>query len=233
MNEIDALQIRRKILDWRDEQVSHIGHHLGREIQLLFKQIDAKIDEMSAIELIKTKKFAKKNLEPIYEQWIENETRLLVQNANQSLQAIYQTSLAWQQADIKLKTDNPQLVRISDATSIVAAGASLAAIPSLIGLSITTVPGAGILGLLGIGTVTMVSWPVLMTGSVIIGGLGLFAGNRLINMKKKAAEHYKDIVHKALNEKIITNIGGLALRQQLQSVLRQTADNLIQSLETV
>jgi len=231
LNEIDALQIRRKIIDWRDEQVAHIEHHIGREIQLLFKDIDTKVDKMSAQELIKSQDFANKNLNPIYEQWLENETRLLAKNANQSLQAIYQTSLAWQQADIKLKMDNPQLVGITDAASIMAAGASLVAIPSLIGLSITTVPATGILGWLGVGAVSMVSWPVLLTGSVVIGGLVLFCGNRLINLTKSAANHYKSIVHKALNEKVIANANGLALIQRLQFEIRQTADNLIKSLE--
>jgi len=233
MDEIDALQIRRRVTDWRDEQVALIEHHLCREIQLLFKEIDAEIDRMSVKQLIKSQEFAKNTLNPIYEQWIENETRFLIQNANQSLQSIYQASLAWQQADIKLKTDNPKLINITDATSIVAAGASLAAIPSLISLSIITVPATGILGWLGMGAATIVSWPVLLTGMALIGGSVFLGGNRLIKLKEKSANHYKILCHKAINEKIISTAQGVSLIQRLQSDIRQSADNLIKSLEVV
>ena len=138
MNEIDSLQIRRRILDWRDEHVAHIEHHLGREIYLLFKEIDEKIDKMSVKELLQSQEFAKNNLEPICEQWLENETRLLFHKANQSLQIIYQTSLTSQQVNVKLETNNHELVSVTDVASVIVAGVSFAAIPSLIGISLTT-----------------------------------------------------------------------------------------------
>jgi len=230
MIKIDDLQIRRKILDWRDEQVVHIEHHIGREIDLLLREIDKSIDNISAKELLYSQDFSDNIIKPIYEQWLENETNILLKDANQSLQIIHRTFLSWQKTETKFKPDNPQLWSTTDVVSIMAAGGSVAAGIYLRGLAITTVSGTGILGWLGLGATTMVSWPIIAVGAITIAGSILLGGNQLINLRTSVAERYKEMVHKAIREELILNANKPSLIQILQSDIRKTSDKIIQSL---
>ena len=87
---LDNLQLRRGILDWQDKHMLLILHHFSEELPNLFRKIDNQIDRLSDIRSNSLKDFKRQvvpSTESIYKRWVEDQTKLLLDNAKVDLES--------------------------------------------------------------------------------------------------------------------------------------------------
>jgi len=220
---LHRLKIRRQILDWRDVHILNIDQHLRKNIEELFNNLDKEIDnKASKIDFfIKIKKYMEENINPIYDQWIENESEWLLQNAQNDLSTIYNTIIesnknSPRHADIHNKNSiNTTTAAISiGATTLTAGGATIIS-------TMAVTPAWGILGMIGL---TAISWPIAIAGGGLIV-LGGFIGNEAF---KKHINDFKEQIKKEACMKVL---GCENCKTSVQMVLEdrifETAKNIL------
>lgn len=231
MNKVDNIHLRRQLLDWRDKHVENVHHHLNIKINLLFNELDQKIKKMTMADVLKSDVYTKKHIQPIYTQWIENEVLLLNDTAQTDLNEIYQHILEYQKSENNLKHQNNKDSFVEATAAAFSAGTAIAAIPTLVSLSTTTVSAGGFLGLLG-ATTTVISWPVALVGITIVGGLFAFGGSKAANLKSNAIKRYKMKVIVSIQERVIYNKTKDSVSQCLQAKIEEVANTLLAELNT-
>ncbi|MBV0934842.1 MULTISPECIES: hypothetical protein [Gammaproteobacteria] len=135
MDDLNAISIRRQILDWRDKLLSEVPHRLERELVVLFNQIDRRIDQMRLKDSFSSKKFIEKEIKPLLEIWVGNETRAIMRDANKELQQIHDAVIEASQSNIDFDADDDWSSYVEVVSGLVTAGGALAAIPTVITLS--------------------------------------------------------------------------------------------------
>jgi hypothetical protein len=226
MNKEDRIFTRRQLLDWRDKHIENIHHYLNHEISLLFNELDDKIDEMSLKDIYNSEDYTKKQLEPIYLRWIQNEVSRLLSAAQLELYPISQHVIECQKYDNSLKHKEGTNSIQNTATALLSTGAGIAIIPTVVSMSTATVSAGGFLGLLGV-TTAVVSLPVALAGVAVVGGLLAFGGNKAANLKSNAINQYKKKIRKSIQESVIYNKAKDSICQRLQAQITEVARSLL------
>lgn len=225
MNKEDRIFTRRQLLDWRDKHIENIHHHLSREINLLFNELDYEIDKMTLKDIYNSESYTKKHLEPIYLRWIKNEVSILVNAAQLELNPISQHALEYQKYDNNLKHKDGINSIQDTATALISTGAGIAVIPTVV--STATVSAGGLMGLLG---VTVISFPVALAGVAVVGGLLAFGGNKAANIKSNAIRQHKKKIRKSIQESVIYNKAKNCICQRLQVQIGEVTRTLLNEL---
>jgi hypothetical protein len=223
MNNENAILIRRQLLDWRDKHIENIHNHLSSKIAVLLRDLNNKINNMSLTDIYSNEDYTKKYLEPICSRWIKHETAILINAAQSDLNSIYQRAIEYKENNNNLNPKNDSHNIQKDAiTALISTGAGVAAIPTAV--STATVSVGGIMGLLG---VTTISLPIAIVGGAIVGSLLAFGGSKIINIKSDAIERYKNDIRKAVQERVIYNKYNNSVCQCLQAQITEVTRNLI------
>jgi hypothetical protein len=193
--------LRRAILDWRDSHCELIELRLMNRLQALFSKIDQEIANASVKEFFfRRKKFLEERLEPIFHKWVEDEVTTLLAEAERDLQNITARSVRSNQKRSTLRPSEDHGHYLDAATSVATVFTGLAAIPTVAAISV--VSAGGILGLLG---VTTISWPILLTGGTISVGLLALGGNRTANIRARATKRYEHKVREFITTEVMGN----------------------------
>lgn len=197
MNGVQAIELRRQVLDWRDKWVARIPQVLENEIPRLESLLDARIEQMSVKDAFDTRRFAERTLNPAFESWVKSKSKEVLTSAQQDLNALCNHSLSHDDKAHALVIDTTARNRFEAGVVGGSAGAAVVGIPAVAAFSTTSVGGA--LGLIG---VTAVSWPVVVGGAAVIGTLALFSGKKAFGFRDKAQRELKretsSLIRKAL-----------------------------------
>lgn len=221
------LDLRRAILDWRDQHIENIEFHLSRELMSLFSKLDDITTRMTVIELCTQNKFGKNHLEPVYKKWVESEVAYLVNEAQKDLSAVFSHVMVFtEQGDsLNCKESNGHYTDATIAT--VATGAGLAAIPYV--ASVSAVSAGGIMGILG---VTTIAWPIVAFSAAVISGLLAIGGHRAVRLKQRAILRYQSAIRAAINEQVLgIGNGKETICLRLQAHIEKTAKNILQEID--
>jgi len=224
----DVLVLRRAILDWRDEQTAAAQDHFHSKLPDLFIAIDDELEAKSLRELItEAKSINEKQVQPIFEKWLEQETTCIQKNAQSALQKIVDQYII----DFKNSQQSFSEADIIDVQSgllktVGATSTGIAAIP--IFTSLSTVSAGGFLGFVGM---TAISWPIALAGFVVAGGLLALGGHQAITLKKKAVAKYRNEIQKFIIEVIFGSAkNNRSVMQYLQESIENTASTILQEI---
>lgn len=227
----DSILLRRQLLDWRDKHVEAIQHHLNRELVLLLQEMDAEIDRMTLLQTFHNSAYVKKRLEPIYSRWLKNEVTFLIESAQFELNVIYEHRLEYERPDNELNHKDDKKNILETTTAVLSTGVAVAAIPTILSLSTTTISAGGVLGLLGV-TTTVISWPVALTGGAIVLGLSSFGVSKAARLKFNAEKRFKDKIHQTIRESVLPNEKENSVCQVLQAKIIGVAKTLLDEIKT-
>lgn len=225
--EIEKQLVRRSILDWRDNYMGKAILQLDEKLPALLSAIDKRIDNAQFGELLtSSKSFGRQRIEPLFKSWVEQESTRFLTAAEADLRKICTHSIQQtkNRADLANMPDTNEYANV--AIGAISTGAGIAAVPLF--TSLTTVSGAGLLGLL---TAT-VSWPVALVGVVTITALLGFGSDRLIKIKARAVEKYKKSVHAFIEEKVIgSKDSSVSLARGLQTIISKAATQALGEID--
>ncbi len=234
MNSEDKVRLRRQLLDWRDKHIDNIQHHLDREVILLYADIDKAFKKMNIVDIFDSRAFFKKEIEPKYLQWLKNETTVLLNLAQEELNHIIQHGILSEaqgyKTNLQSSSKSDSDTAIDAATATFSTGLAVAAIPSLITFSTTSVSAGGILGMLG-ATTTVISWPVAIVGGAVLLGLSHFGIGKFGSLKSDAIKRLRKETKKQIHNRVIQNEMGDSVCQHLQTKIFETTEQMIGNLK--
>jgi len=197
---------------------------------MLLIDIDKKLEEIPYLKVFSTDSYFKKNIEPIYIEWVENETTILIQAAQKDLNTIYQHAIDHEskQNDLNYKDTKDSI--IAAATALLSTSGAVIATPTVLSLSLTAVPATGVLGLLGL-TTTAISWPILLVGGTTVLGLSHFGIGKFSNLKSDTIKRLKEQIHESIQDQVLGLNNENSVCNQLQLKIADIAKTLIRDLE--
>ena len=222
-NNLNALTLRRNVLDWRDKHITNIELSLRREIPSLMQAIDHELDKLSMIEsTLKTKKIHTTIIQPLIDEWSKRESTHLLDEAQKELFSIHGLVLEQIDHDAKIgeHDSNGHFIDAAKAASVGVSG--IVAIPFAYTSAVST---TGMLGLFG---VTTLSLPIAATGILVIGSLLAVSGFKISTIKERAIKRYREQLHSSIKGSVLGdgNNGNPNLSEQLQ-IRILTASNFI------
>ena len=221
------LDIRRAVLDWRDNHIENVELHLTRELSNLYCSLDEQTDKMSFRDLVKQKNFGKNHLDPIYKEWVKREVDYLVNTAQKDLSVVFTHALVIGEQTDALDYKESSGHYTDAFIAAAATGAGLAAIPAVATFSIVGV--GGIMGFLG---ATTVVWPVVAIGVATIGGLLALGGYKAAGLKSRAISRYRKDIRKAIEKQVLGDGSEKdSIRQWLQTHIHITAETIISEID--
>lgn len=219
-----SLQLRREILDWRDKHYINIYRYLSAELAFLFESIDEVLDEFTISDTFKSEAFFKTRIEPIFDQWVQQESDKLLNDAEQELNQIIQHVIE--------RDNDPTVLHYQNNTATTgdALSAGLKTVAGLIATAFTassaTVSVGGVAGLLG---ATVISWPVVLVGGSVALGLSYLGIGKSMNImdgKNQLRQSTQEIIRK----RVIYNKEKDAVCQLLQNRIFEASNILIKEL---
>jgi len=150
---IDDIQLRREILDWQDKHMLLIEKHFSKELPNLFRKINNQIYRISNDPNNSLKDFNRQvtpSTKTIYNRWIEEQTKLLLNKAQMDLESLIDHELSHQTTGTSL---NSQVDYSGSGDKAIAATSFVAgsmAIPATVTLATTTASVGGFWGVLGV-----------------------------------------------------------------------------------
>lgn len=221
------LNLRRTVLDWRDQHIEAVETHLSRELYSLYSLLDQQFEKMAIKDLFKQKTFGERYIEPIYKEWIAQETALLVQSAQKDLAGIFAHALEYSESQSEW-AQAAEGSAVKDAVLTAAlTGAGIAAIPSFAMMSV--VSAGGIMGFLGATTVAL---PVVAVGVAITGSLLAFGGYKAASLRSRGVNRYREAVKQSIQQQVLgddTNRESICHR--LQRYIQDTSDTIIREID--
>ncbi len=221
------LDIRRAVLDWRDQHTENVELHLARELSRLYSALDEQTNIMTIRDLLALKKYGKEHIEPIFKDWVEQEVVYLVNSAQKDLSAIFTHALEFGDLCSTLNQDTNNDHYADAAIASAATGAGLAAIPVVTTFSITS--AGGIMGFLG---ATMIAWPVVVAGMTTILVLLALGGYKAVSLKTHAIAKFQKKTKEEIEKQVLGySIENDSIRQRLQIYIGKTAENIIREID--
>jgi len=222
-NNLNALTLRRNVLDWRDKHITNIELSLRREIPSLMQAIDHELDKLSMIEsTLKTKKIHTTIIQPLITEWTKRESSNLLDEAQKELFSIHGLVLEKVEHDSNIgeHDSNAHFIDAAKAASVGISG--IAAIPFASASAVSTT------GILSLFTTATISLPIVATGILVIGSLLAVSGFKMSTIKKRAIKRYRDQLHSSIKESVlgVGNHGKPNLSEQLK-IRVLTASNFI------
>jgi hypothetical protein len=220
-----GLQLRRQILDWRDKHYINIYRYLSAELAFLFESIDEVLDEFTISDTFKSEAFFKTRIEPIYDQWVQQESDKLLNDAEQELNQIIQHVIE--------RDNDPTILQYQNdtATEGDAVTAGLSTVAGLIATAFTassaTVSAGGLAGF--IMGATVISWPVVLVGGSVALGLSYLGIGKSMNIMD-AKKQLRKSTQETIRKRVIYNKEKDAVCQLLQNRIFGVSNTLIREL---
>jgi hypothetical protein len=99
------------------------------------------------------------------------------------------------------------------------------AIPAFASWSV--VSAGGLAGLVG---VTVISWPMVIAGVAIGGGMLALGGSKAGNLKNTVANSIKKNLRKSINQQVLENADGNSVCQRLYDHLDKVSEAILEGL---
>lgn len=221
------LDIRRAVLDWRDQHVENVELHLLSELPRLYSALDEQTEKMSIQDIIKLKKYGKERIEPIFNDWVEQEVIYLIGSAQRDLSTIFTHALEYSDLGATLNQDTNS-GHYTDATIAVAAtGLGAAVVPVVTTFSITSV--GGIMGAFG---VTAIAWPVVIAGMTTILLLLALGGYKAVGLRARAIAKFRRKTQNEIENQVLGyNNEKDSIRRRLQLYIGKSAEIIISEID--
>ncbi|WOX05958.1 hypothetical protein [Microbulbifer pacificus] len=215
-----SIDVRRAILDWRDQFTEDAELQFRSEFSQLLNTFDTVMNEASIRELL-NKKFAKAHLEPLYLEWQEREVKRFLLRAEKGQKSTLVTQLRFSSQEVAAFDDSSSGI-LNLLLPTAATGIGVAAVPSVGAASVVS---AG--GLLGVFGVTTISWPILLSGlaiSTVLVSTGVIKGAKL---KDKLREKIRNRVGQQLTLQFLGDGAGSSLVENLQKYIHDVANDAL------
>lgn len=204
---------RRKVLEWRDEYMAEMENSIKMKVPSLEDSVRKACSQMSKSDVSQIEEHYKNTIQPMFDIWIENTGKSLIESAIQDLPLTTVTSENHQGTKGIFHNSENIPIKIDNHTGKAATVLGFAAVP--ITASMATVSAGGIAGLLG---ATVIAWPVVVAGALIGGGLLIF-GNK---WERKRSEYEKKLLDR-VQEIIFKGSEG---KKSFLQILEQSIDDI-------
>lgn len=221
------LDLRRAVLDWRDHHIEVVETHLTRELYSLYSLLDQQFEKMAIKDLFKQKAFGERYLEPIYKEWIAQETGVLIQSAQKDLAGLFAHELEYSESQSEWAQAAEGSAVTDAALTAALTGAGIAAIPSFATMSV--VSAGGIMGFLGATTVAL---PVVAVGVAVTGSLLALGGYKAASLRSRGVNRYREAVKRSIQQQLLgggTNQESICHR--LQRYIQDTSVTIIRKID--
>lgn len=221
------LDLRRAVLDWRDDHIENVENHLSSRLDDLYRSLDQQLDAMSVQDLLKQGAFGKRNIEPVYKQWLTQEVTQLSKAAQDDLAKIFVH--AWEFSEhvgaLNQPADNRHYT--DAAVAAAATGAGIAAIPAFAAMSAAS--AGGVMGLLGVSTL---AWPIVAVGVASVSALLALGGYKAKSLKSNAVARYRKGVIKSIEQQIFGQKDDEeSVCQRMQLYIQRTAEEIVMEID--
>lgn len=224
---VESVLLRREILKWRDRHFDKTHDRLALELSGLFSALDAQIEKMDYNDIVfHGAEYSRRQLQPLYNDWVEREIKEIVEDAEADLRRL-STSKSFQ-----FTYDLPRQVYNGNsscgrevATATISGAGALIAIPAFASWSV--VSAGGIAGWLG---VTVISWPVVMTGVAIGVPLLALSGSKWANLKENVHKSIKKNTRNSIRPQVLGNTNNDSICQRLHAHLERVADAILEEI---
>lgn len=213
---------RRKLLDWRDRHMAEMENAIQVEVSSLEDSVRKACSQMNKNDVGQIEKHYKNIIQPMFDLWIENTEKSLIESAIRDLPLATVTSESHHKAKSVARDSGNIPVKIDNYAGKTATALGVVSVP--ITASLATVSAGGIAGLLG---ATVIAWPVVAAGALIGGGLLLFNSweRKRSEYEKKLLDRIQAIVFKGLE-----GIEGSEGKKSLLQILEQSIDDIASKL---
>lgn len=221
------LDLRRAILVWRDRHIENVELHLTRQLSIFYRALDSKLEKMTFRDLFMLGSFGKRTIAPMYKEWLMLEVPRSMSAAQDELAKIHVHVLesVGHASELSLEDDVGALKDAAKAAA--AAAAAIAAIPGFLVMS--TVPAWGVLGWLGL---TTISLPIVAIGILVVGSLLALGVYKAASLKSNAIRRYRKAIVKNIESQVLGRDGNsVAICKKLQKDIELTANKIIEEID--
>ena len=224
---VESMILRREILNWRDKHYDETRHRLAREMGVLFSALDVEIEKMEYKEIIlHGAEYSKMHLQPIYNAWVEREIKQIVEDAEVALRKVsgkltpqFAHNLSGEAYDGRSSCGSEV------ATATLAGAGALIAIPAFASWSV--VSAGGIAGWLG---ATVISWPVVIAGVAVGGGLLALSGSKWASLKDNVHASIKKNIRNSIRQQVLGNKENNSICQRLNAHFDKVTDAILEEI---
>lgn len=221
---IDEILLYRKLLDWRDDTIVEIDVHLRQALPLLKNRVGNALENATYLDLVRRRRFIDEDVKPAIEAWMQDVQCEIHAKASASLSLILRESIELRREYAQFDAEAHKGT-LSDAGLVFASSAGVV-ISGLGFASASVVPAAGLLGLVGI---TSVSMPIAVAGAAITTVALALSGHQMVNLKSKTMARYRNAIDKWITTAIWDDVPGShpSLRESLQRQVEQLTAELL------
>lgn len=175
--DLQKIETELTVLDWRDSQREAITEQLEKAFPSLITAMEAKVKEMSLLKVGQAQVYPKPLAESLVMPWAEEQSRIALQRAEESLSEIVENLDSDLELGEHLKAALPALAGVG------AMAASALALPAVVSFAGTTVTTFFVI------PATVVSVPLLLAGGVALTGLSVTGVKTFDYAKDKTRAH--------------------------------------------
>lgn len=230
MNTVDRLALRKQLIEWRDRQCQAIEEHFGRTFLILWDEVEHAADKMSVLDVFKGEEFAEREIIPIWERWVRNETGVVLSVAQRDLSRISEKAIENTGAQGEVPAPDGSTVFADGAIAATASAGAGVALVTLLPAAVTTVSAGGVLGLLG-ATTAVIAWPVALGLFTVVGAAAALGGSRLFNARERAVRHYKEQLRVWMKQSAIASDNPNSIVSLMQAEIRRVAAASVHHLD--
>lgn len=230
MKTVDRLALKKQLIEWRDRQCQAIEEHFGRSFVLLWDEVEQAADKMGVFDVFTGEGFTEREIIPIWERWVKNETGTILAVAQRELSKISEKAIETTDTKGKLPAPDGSTILADGAIVATASAGAGVALVTLLPASVTTVTTGGVLGLFGT-TTAVIAWPVALGLFTVVGAAAALGGSRLFNARERAVRHYKDQLRAWMKQSAIDSDNPNSLVNLMQAEIRRVASASAQQLD--
>ena len=225
---IEGIQFHREILDWRDKHHALARDHLSKELAVLFAALDAEVEKMELKDfVISGAAYTRDHLQPHYKDWVAREVKVIIENSESDLRSTYrQLAEQFRQEEKSLDNSGDSTCTKEIATIALAGCGAVVAIPTFASWSV--VSAGGLAGFLG---ATVISWPIVMAGVAVGGGMLALGGSKAANLRNTVVGSVKKNLRKNICRQVMGNEEGNSVCQRLYDHFDRVSDAILKSLQ--
>lgn len=232
MKTVDRLALKKQLIDWRDRQCQVVEEHFVRSFVLLWDEVDQAVDQMGVLDVVTGKGFTEREIVPVWERWVKNETEVVLSAAQRELSRISETALEQTGAKSKLPAPDGSTIMADGAIVATASAGAGVALVTLLPASVTTVTTGGVLGVFGT-TTAVVAWPVALGLFAVVGVAAALGGSRVFNARERAVRHYKEQLRAWMKQSAIDSENPNSLVSLIQAEIRRVAAASVKHLDSL
>ncbi len=194
---------------------------------VLFSALDSEIVKMEYKDIfLNGAEYSKLHFQPIYTAWAEREILEIVEGAKTDLQKLAtDKSLQFTHDSSRQAFDGSSSYGTEVATATLASAGALVAIPAFASWSV--VSAGGIAGWLG---ATIISWPVVITGIAVGGGLLALSGTKWANLKENVHNSIKKNIRNSIRQQVLGNKENNSVCQRIHADLERVTNAILEEI---